>query len=409
MLFAFFATLISNAQGLNFSSNEQISKYDKYDFESKGFATAIPPSYSLEKYVPPILQQDGGTCVGYATLYYGLSTMYNYKLDITSNSEKFAYAFDPYFIYSQINKSSNCERGLVINESFDLQSQIGAKKMFYPLFLNCDSSFDDKETRRVIKYTSAYKIKNYYYLNPKDVNFIKYIKQNIYGGFPVVVGAQLKKSFQPYNSKSNLSGVKIDGLWKPKPDEKPNGGHAMCVIAYDDVKFGGCFKLANSWGFGYGAQGYVYIKYIDFKKAVKEAFVFDIDDYQNPTIDYQNYKRFSFSDPKFKNHIYEGEINDDNRINGYGIYSIDHKYFLIGKFDNGIRNGPFITIDEKADKLITVYEYENDQIIKKIIGFANNSENKSIIDFTKYIKKVIPNQKVIVSDESPELDIATKK
>ena len=409
LFFAFVSSLIINAQGLNFNSNEQISKYDKYNSESKGYATSTPPSYSLEKYVPPILNQDGGTCVGYSTLYYGLSTMYNYKLGITSYAEKFAYSFDPYFIYSFLNKSSKCEAGLSFNDSFDLQSRIGAKKMFYPLFLSCDSNFDDQQAKRAINYTSPYKIKNYYYLDPKDVNFIKYIKQNIYSGFPVVVGAQLKKSFDPYNPTKNPGGVKSDGLWKPKPNEKPNGGHAMCVIGYDNVKFGGCFKLSNSWGPDYGAKGYVYIKYIDFIKAVKEAYVFEIDDYQNTTIDYQNYKRFYFNEPRYKNHSYEGEINNNNYLNGYGIYSIDHKYFLIGKFANGVKNGPFITIDQEADKLITVYEYENDVIVKKLSGFANNSENKSIIDFTKYIKKVIPNQKVIVSDQAPDLDLSIKK
>ena len=409
LIFAFLTTLITNAQGLNFSSKEQISKYDKFDSESKGYATTMPSSYSLEKYVPPILTQDGGTCVGYATLYYGLSTMYNNKLGITSYAEKFAYSFDPYFIYTLLNNSTKCEDGLIINESFDLQSKIGAKKMFYPLFLNCDSSIDDQQSRKAIKYTSAYKIKNYYYLNPKDVNFIKYIKQNIYSGFPVVIGAQLKKSFDPYDKKINPGGVKSDGLWNPKPNEKPNGGHAMCVIGYDNVKFGGCFKLANSWGEHYGAKGYVYIKYSDFKKAVKEAFVFEIDDYQNPTINFQNYKRFSFTEPRYKNHSYEGEINDNNFLDGYGIYSIDHKYFLIGEFNNGVKNGPFITIDQDAEKLITVYEYENDVIIKKLSGFANNSQSKSIIDFTKYIKKVIPNQKVVISEEALDLDISTKK
>ena len=105
-LFAFLATLIINAQGLNFSSSEKISKYDKYEFESKGYATTLPSLFSLEKYVPPIQQQDGGTCVGYSTLYYALSTMYNKKLGITSNIEKYAYSFDPYFIYTFLNKSS---------------------------------------------------------------------------------------------------------------------------------------------------------------------------------------------------------------------------------------------------------------------------------------------------------------
>lgn len=407
LLIALITTLISNAQGLNFSSKEQISKFDKFDFDTKGYASTLPSSFSLEKYVPPILSQEGSTCLGYATLYYGLSTMYNEKFDITSEIEKYANSFDPYFIYTLINKSSKCEDGLNYVDAFELQSKIGAKKMFYPSFLNCDSNVEEEQLKRVENYSTPYKIKNYYSTDIDNINFINNIKKAIYNGLPVMVGVQLKKSFDPFDGKKNIFGVKKDGLWKPKPNEKPDGGHAMCVIGYDNVKFGGCFKLANSWGTLYGENGYVYIKYIDFKKAVKEAYIVEIDDNQSKTIDYPNYKRFNFSEPRYKNHIYEGEVND-NFINGYGIYSINHKYFLIGEFNNGVKNGTFICINQDADKLLTIYEYENDEIVKTS-GFANNSQSKSIIDFTNYIKKISPNIKVIISDEAPELDLKTKK
>jgi hypothetical protein len=406
LTFALSATALINAQGLNFSTKEQISKIDKYDFETKGYATALPNSYSLEKYVPPILEQEGGTCLGYASLYYGLSTMYNRKFNITSEVEKFAYSFDPYFIYTLLNKSSNCDEGMNFEEAFELQSKMGAKKMFYPSFLDCDSEINQEKLNRVTKYSTPYKITNYYSTDHENINFITNVKKALCAGFPVMVGVELKESFDPYNTNKNIYGVKNDGVWNPKPNEKPNGGHAMCVIGYDNLKFGGCFKLANSWGTEYGEEGFVYIKYADFKKSVKEAYIFEIED--SKTINQPNYQRFNFSEPRYKNHMYEGEVNADF-INGYGIYSIDHKYFLIGKFDNGVKNGPFITIDQDAEELITVYEFENDEIVKKISGFANNNENKDINDFTKYIKKVIPNQKIILSEKSLELDLSNKK
>jgi C1A family cysteine protease len=408
LTFAVVSTLIINAQGLNFSTKEQISKIDKYDFEAHGFATILPNSYSLQKYVPPILQQEGGTCLGFASLYYGLSIMYNKKFNINSNIEKYAHSFDPYFIYTLINKSSNCEDGLNYEEAFELQSKIGAKKMFYPSFIECDSNIDKGQLNRVTKYTAPYKITNYYSTDPENINFITNIKKAIYGGYPVMVGVELKKSFEPYNLKNNPNGVKSDGLWNPKQNEKPDVGHAMCVIGYDNIKFGGCFKLANSWSTKYGDKGYVYIKYADFKKSVKEAYIFEIDEYDNQTMSYPNYKRFNFSEPRYKNHFYEGEVNE-NYINGFGIYSIDHKYFLIGEFKNGVKNGPFISINQDDENLITIYEFENDEIVKKISGFANNSQNKDIVDFTKYIKKISPNQKIIVSDEAPDIDFSPKK
>jgi hypothetical protein len=405
---ALLSTILINAQGLKFSTKEQISKIDKYDFETKGYATALPSSFSLEKYVPPILEQEGSTCLGYASLYYGLSIMYNKKFNITSNVEKFAYSFDPYFLYTLLNKSANCEEGMNFEEAFELQSKIGAKKMFYPSFLDCDSYISEEKLNRVKNYSTPYIIKNYYSTDPENINFISNVKKAIFAGFPVMVGVELTKSFDPFNAKKNIYGVKKDGIWKPKPNEKPNGGHAMCVIGYDNLKFGGCFKLANSWSTEYGEKGFVYIKYADFKKSVKEAYIFEIEDEDNKSFDFPNYKRFNFSQERYKNHMYEGEVNSDF-INGYGIYSIDHKYFLIGEFDNGVKNGPFITIDKDAEKLITVYEFENDEIVKKISGFANNNSNKNIEDFTKYVKKVIPTQNIILSEKSLELDLSNKK
>jgi hypothetical protein len=63
VLLGLITQLFTTAQGLNFSTDDQISKYDKFDVEAKGYATSIPMSYSLEKFVPPVLEQEGGTCV----------------------------------------------------------------------------------------------------------------------------------------------------------------------------------------------------------------------------------------------------------------------------------------------------------------------------------------------------------
>ena len=48
-----------------------------------GFSSSIPSSYSLENYVPEVKDQVGGTCTGFAFVYYGLSTQYNYKFNLT--------------------------------------------------------------------------------------------------------------------------------------------------------------------------------------------------------------------------------------------------------------------------------------------------------------------------------------
>lgn len=408
LIFALISTLFINAQGLNFSSNDQILKYDKYDFESKGYAANIPSKYSLEKYVPPILNQDGGTCVGFTSIYYGLSTMYNKKLNITSELEKYAYAFDPYFLYTLINKSANCEDGLNYPEALDILLKLGAKKLFYPSFLDCNSKIDDAQLKRVAKYTTPYKIKNAYFLKRQDKDFIKNVKELLYEGTPVLIGVDITKSFERFNSKSNINGVNKDGLWKIKPNEKSKGGHAMCVVGYDNIKFGGCFKLANSWDTTYGDNGFLYIKYADFKRIIAVACFFDIE--ESDFLNLPNYKRVSFTEQEYKNHNYEGEVNGDS-FNGFGIYSADHEFFMIGEYINGEKNGTFICIDNNADKYhkITVYEFKDDIIVKKINGFATDTSNKSVEGFKNYLGKIIPGMKVENSDVFPDIDLKTKK
>lgn len=68
-----------------------------------------------------------------------------------------------------------------------------------------------------------------------------------------------------------LAGVEVFDSWftktvektglvpMPKSGEASIGGHAICVAGYDDVKK--VFKFKNSWGAGWGAGGYGYIRY----------------------------------------------------------------------------------------------------------------------------------------------------
>lgn len=49
----------------------------------------------------------------------------------------------------------------------------------------------------------------------------------------------------------------------------------MCVIGYDDRKFGGAFQIMNSWGPQWGKDGIGWVRYGDFKNYVKEAYGVD--------------------------------------------------------------------------------------------------------------------------------------
>lgn len=54
-----------------------------------------------------------------------------------------------------------------------------------------------------------------------------------------------------------------------------SGGHALCIVGYDDNKYGGSFKFLNSWGAKYGDNGYVWMPYADFSNCVNEVMSMD--------------------------------------------------------------------------------------------------------------------------------------
>ena len=150
-------------QGLILSSPEDKASFPKLPADSFGFTESLPFSYSLEKYVPPVLSQDGGTCVGFASFYYGLSTMYNIKFNLTNPDEKYAHSFDPYFIYSiQFNDKDDCDNGLSFIDAFDKLKNIGAKKTLFPPFTSCGTKWSVTKLKNTLDYTTPYSIKEYY-------------------------------------------------------------------------------------------------------------------------------------------------------------------------------------------------------------------------------------------------------
>lgn len=64
-------------------------------------------------------------------------------------------------------------------------------------------------------------------------------------------------------------------VWIPEPGDASMlgfGGHAQCVVGYDDTKYGGSFLIMNSWGPEWGNNGFAWVRYPDFKRYVREAY-----------------------------------------------------------------------------------------------------------------------------------------
>lgn len=97
------------------------------------------------------------------------------------------------------------------------------------------------------------------YAKPAD-EMIASSKKAILEGSPVSGGFHLPESF--FSIKSDVwtsDPTEVDKDWK-------HNGHAMAVVGFDDNKYGGAFRILNSWGTDWADHGYVWMRYDDYAR-----------------------------------------------------------------------------------------------------------------------------------------------
>lgn len=213
-------------------------------------------SVSLKEFVPEIKNQGYyGTCVGWSTAYYGRSILESRM----NNSKSDSKLFSPLFTYMQSNVDDdyNCQGGAYINRA--LKSMVEDGSAFFSDF---DDSCGDEISTSVVEKAKEYRIKDFTRLygasESKEVK-IESVKRSLANGNPVIIGFLVENAF--YYAK-NLY----------EPEEMGVGGHAMCVVGYDDDKYGGAFEIVNSWGTDWGNSGYIWVRYDDFVNYTRYAF-----------------------------------------------------------------------------------------------------------------------------------------
>jgi hypothetical protein len=223
----------------------------------------LPERVTLEKFAPQRLHQGNqGSCVGWASAY-AARTILQARASGQAPDKQ---AFSPAYLYNQI-RLSGCE-GAYMLDAMKAMSQNGA--IPFEQF-----GYDDSDCSRVpnsqqIELGRQYRIKGYNRLTMGSSDYkpdILAIKQNLAQGAPVVIGMMVGGSF--------MSGMLGREVWRPQQNEysmRGFGGHAMCVIGYDDNKDGGAFQIMNSWSEDWGNDGIAWVRYRDFEHFTKEAY-----------------------------------------------------------------------------------------------------------------------------------------
>ena len=150
----------------------------------------------------------------------------------------------------------------------------------------------------------------------KSKKFIESLKSTLAEYYmPIVFGTRCDSLTMVMLEPDSLGLRKAGELWIYDPASNVYDGHAMCVMGYDDQKYGGSFKVMNSWGNQVGDQGYIWIKYTDFYKYVDELFVMEI------------------------GALVEGPCLMGDCENGYGTTFLADSTFYTGQFKNGLPEG----------------------------------------------------------------------
>jgi hypothetical protein len=223
----------------------------------------LPESANLQKYAPTVGDQGKqGSCVAWSSAYGARTILESVRTGSDPNSLKFS----PSFLYNQIGLDG-CD-GSYINRAMDFMSQRGSVP--YEAFPYSDQDCSRQPDQQLLDQAKQFRMRGSNRLtvgSSTDKIDLRAIKENLSQGAPVVIGMMVGGSYmQPMMGQD---------VWNPTSDDESMmgfGGHAQCVVGYDDTKYGGAFLIMNSWGPQWGNNGFAWVRYKHFKYFVREAY-----------------------------------------------------------------------------------------------------------------------------------------
>ncbi len=223
----------------------------------------LPEAVSLAKFAPNRLDQGHqGSCVAWSSAYGARSILEAERTGQDPNSV----AFSPSFLYNQIGLDG-CQGSYIIR-AMENMTKIGAVP--FNAFPYDENDCERQPSQQLKQEASSFKMLGFTRLTDGDkINALdlRAIKEHLAHDVPVVIGMMVGGSF--------MQGMMGQDVWHPNDDDYNQigfGGHAICVIGYDDRKEGGAFQIMNSWGPNWGNNGLAWVRYKDFKHFVREAY-----------------------------------------------------------------------------------------------------------------------------------------
>jgi hypothetical protein len=212
----------------------------------------LPSKVDISGNMPPVGNQGQyGTCVAWAVGYGHKTYMEAVENNrTTADLSNTAYQFSPKYLFWAIpsgSKNDDCN-GTGFQPAYDVMLSKGiAQESVVPYTDLGDCS--GSTTSAWDNNADDYLIENYREIDVDKATIKQYLAQ----GRAVVFGAKLGDDFMNWNSSSILYSDTYGYSGQ-------HAYHAMILTGYDDSKgTNGAFRVLNSWGTGWGDNGYIWV------------------------------------------------------------------------------------------------------------------------------------------------------
>lgn len=223
----------------------------------------IPSEYSLEQYLGPVKdQQNLGACTAFAAS--GMLEFLFRKHDpnFTLNPE-FAPVVSPLYIYYREREMDGVlaqgDTGSYGRTACKVLSKWGAcaetEDPYAPSQFQIPPNPEQDSEAATMKSGAYHRIMT-----------VDDMKHCIASDYVFIVGFDVRESFETKTGSTHV--------YDPHPSEPSLGGHEVLFHSFSDSKFGGSFKVRNSWGPNFADKGDFYFPYSVAASAIlSDAFI----------------------------------------------------------------------------------------------------------------------------------------
>jgi hypothetical protein len=210
--------------------------------------TTAPPAGGLPKSVdlsakigPPGDQGSESSCVGWAVAYAAKTLQETTEVGWSPSSAN--HQFSPSWVYNQINGAA--DGGSSFGEALNLLVSRGADDLSD--FPYVDGQYTAQPDANSLIRAARFKAQSWSTILVTEAN----IKNVLAGGNAVIAGINVLPDWDRMNDSTNPTYDDDSG--------DSRGYQAIAIIGYEDAR--GAFRVMNSWGTGWGSNGYGWIAY----------------------------------------------------------------------------------------------------------------------------------------------------